>query len=578
MPSNPTRRAFLAAGGGFAALSALDDPSLARQDDVPPTTAEPDDAEALIEEVVEPASGGITMRTLEEAEKLAAVRFTERERSQILEVIESDVERFARRRAVTLPNDLAPALHFDPRLPGESYELRQTGVQFELPGREVLPVREPDIAYASLTQLSAWIRDRRITSRELTRLYLDRLARLDPKLAFVVTSMEESALEQAKAADHAIARGEWRGPLHGMPWGAKDLLDTAGVRTTWGATPYRERVPDQNAVVVQRLADAGAVLMAKLSLGALAYGDIWFGGRTNNPFHEQQGSSGSSAGSAAATAAGCVAFALGTETLGSIVSPCMRCGATGLRPTFGRVARTGAMSLCWSLDKIGPIARTVQDCMIVLNAINGADTGDPSSIDAPLAFNAKQPVSDLVVGYDPAWFEDASDTDNAGFDAVLASGMRLREITLPDWPYDALLTGLMVEAAAAFEDLTLTNRDDELVWQDTQAWPNAFRMTRFTSAIEFVQSDRFRRQVMRMMHDIMRDVDCIIAPSYAGSLLLITNNTGHPSLTLRTGFRENGTPSGITLIGRLFDEGTLCSAGMALERELDVWHRRPMGE
>ncbi|MCA9295650.1 MAG: amidase, partial [Phycisphaerales bacterium] len=453
MASNPTRRAFLAAGGGIAALTAIEEHALAQQDGAPQAIVDPDDADASItEEVVEPASGGITMRTIEEAEKLAAVRFTERERSQILEIIESDVERFFERRAIRLPNELAPALEFDPRLPGESYEPRQTGVQFDLPGRTVLPVREPDIAYASLTQLSGWIRDRRITSRELTRLYLDRLARLDPQLAFVVTRMEESALEQAKAADMAIARGEWRGPLHGMPWGAKDLLDTAGVRTTWGATPYRERIPDQNAVVVQRLADAGAVLLAKLSLGALAYGDVWFGGRTNNPFNPQQGSSGSSAGSAAATAAGCVAFALGTETLGSIVSPCMRCGTTGLRPTFGRVARTGAMALCWSLDKIGPIARTVEDCALVLEALTGPDSEDPSCVDSSFRFDATSSIEGLRVGFDPRWFEGrrVSTIDRDLPDLLRKLGVELVEVQLPDLDYGVLHKILTVEAAAAF--------------------------------------------------------------------------------------------------------------------------------
>ena len=317
--------------------------------------------------------------------------------------------------------------------------------------------------------------------------------------------------------------------------------------------------------------------MAKLSLGALAYGDIWFGGRTNNPWKLDQGSSGSSAGPCAATAAGLAGFTLGTETLGSIVTPCMRCGTTGLRPTFGRVARTGAMALCWSLDKIGPICRTVEDCAIVLAAINGADPGDPSSIDVPLSFDATRSVRGKRVGYSPKWFEGrgASDLDRAALSAARRTGVELVEIELPDLPYGTLMTILLVEAAAAFEELTLSDRDDELVWQDPRAWPNSFRTTRFTPAVELLQAQRFRRLVCEMMAEQFEGLDAMISPSYAASLLLITNNTGHPSLTIRCGFRDDGTPSGITLWGGLFDEGTLCGIGMALERELGVWDRRP---
>ncbi len=329
--------------------------------------------------------------------------------------------------------------------------------------------------------------------------------------------------------------------------------------------------------MVRRLDEAGAVLVAKLTLGALAYGDIWFGGRTNNPWKLDQGSSGSSAGSAAATAAGLVGFSLGTETLGSIVTPCMRCGTTGLRPTFGRVPRTGAMALCWSLDKIGPICRSVEDCLLVLDAINGADPGDPASLDEPLAFSGSQPVHGVRVGYAPAWFEGerASDHDRVALEALRRSGVELVEVELPQWPYGTLLTILRVEATACHEDMTLKNRDDELVWQEPRAWPNTFRQTRFAPAVEYVQAQRFRRLVMEMMAERMQELDAVISPSFAGSLLLITNNTGHPSLTVRSGFRDDGTPTGITLWGHLFDEGTLGRLGLALERELGVWDRRP---
>jgi Asp-tRNA(Asn)/Glu-tRNA(Gln) amidotransferase A subunit family amidase len=421
------------------------------------------------------------------------------------------------------------------------------------------------------------LREKVLTSAQLTKIYIDRLKAIDPKIRAVITLTEDLAFRQAARADAEFAAGRDRGPLQGIPYGAKDLLDTAGIRTTWGAEPFIERVPAHNAVVVQRLEDAGAVLVAKLSLGALAYNDIWFGGRTNNPWRLEQGSSGSSAGSAAAVAAGLVGFSIGTETYGSIVSPCMRCGATGLRPTFGRVARTGAMALCWSLDKIGPITRTVEDSMLVLQAINGGDAGDPSSVTVPIVYDASRPLDEIRVGYNPKWFEgdQANDIDREILEVVRHLGVKLVEIDLPDWPYDTLLNILLCEAAAAFEELTRTNLDDSLKWQQPQAWPNTFRQAWFIPGIEYVQADRFRRQCMQMMAQRMEKVDVILAPSFAESLLLITNNTGQPSLTIRAGFKDNGTPHGITLIGRLFDEGAIARLGLAIERQIEVWDHRP---
>ena len=509
-------------------------------------------------------------------EGLAAIKLTGTERRQVLTGIEEEIERYRRRRAVELPNELAPATVFDPRLPGKplSIEARYRGSNHD-PGP--LAADDESIAYAPVTVLSAWIGRGVLSSERLTRIYLERLGRLGPKLECTVTLLQERALAQARRADAETADGRRRGPLHGIPWGAKDLLDAAGTPTTWGANPYRDRVAESDAAVVERLDEAGAVLVAKLSLGALAYGDIWFGGRTNNPWKLDQGSSGSSAGPCAATAAGLTAFALGTETLGSIVTPCMRCGTTGLRPTFGRVARTGAMALCWSLDKIGPICRTVEDCAMVLNAINGADPGDASSIDVPLSFDATGPVSGLRVGYSPQWFDQdpATDLDRRALEAARRAGLDLVPIELPDLPYGTLLTVLLVEAAGAFEELTLSDRDDELVWQEPQAWPNTFRTSRFTPAVEYLQAQRFRRLVCVMMAQQFEGLDAMISPSYAASLLLITNNTGHPSLTLRCGFKEDGTPHGITLWGGLFEDGLLCRIGMALERKLAVWDRRP---
>ena len=565
---NASRRGFLRRAGVLAAgLSAA--PALAAQDAASdPAVDRPE------EPPVDPDA--ITPETIREAEKLVGVDFEAAERELIARTIGQNVERFRRRMAFEFSNDQAPAQTVNPREVGGP--VIRTRASRPGSARD-LPRTAEDIAYAPLTDLSAWVRTGAISSVDLTKLYLQRLKTIGPKLECVATLTEDLALRQAAAADADIAAGRHRGPLHGIPWGAKDLLDTKGITTGWGATPYKDRVPDRDATVVQRLADAGAVLVAKLTLGALAYGDIWHGGTTRNPFNLRQGSSGSSAGSAAATAAGLVGFAIGTETLGSIVSPCMRCGTTGLRPTFGRVPRTGAMALCWSLDKIGPICRATEDTLLVLEAIHGADDGDPSSVSRPLdAAITRDDAAGLRIGVNPAWFEGERATlrfDRAARDALREAGAELVEVTLPDRPYDALLTILMVEAASAFEEITLKNTDDDMVWQAPQAWPNGFRETRFTPAIEYVQAERLRRLVMNDMAAIFENVDALISPSYAASLLLITNNTGHPSLTVRTGFMPNGSPHGTTLWGRLDDEGTLGRLGRVIERSLKVWDRRP---
>jgi Asp-tRNA(Asn)/Glu-tRNA(Gln) amidotransferase A subunit family amidase len=537
----------------------------------------------------------VTDDTMASAERLADVLYTPAERQQMLESLDEHLENLRARRSFAPPMSLAPAQVFDPRLPGGRYGPEQSGVN-PSQVRAPLPTQPEDIAYAPLTHLSHWLRKRKITSVRLTELYLDRLERLGPELQCLITLTRDLALEQARAADAELAAGRWRGPLHGVPWGAKDLLDTAGITTTWGATPHRKRVPEADATVVRRLREAGAVLVAKLTLGALAYGDIWFDGQTRNPWNPAEGSSGSSAGSAAAVAAGLVGFAIGTETYGSIVSPSMRCGVTGLRPTFGRVSRAGAMPLCWSLDKIGAMARTVEDTVLVLDALRGADPADPSAVEVPLAFDPTAPVADLRVGYDPAWFEaDATDLDRAVLDMLRSAGVALREVSVPELPYDALLLVLLAEAAAAHEPITLDGRDDQLVWQDADAWPNSFRLARFIPAVDLVQADRLRRRVMVAFDELFQSVEALVSPSFAGPLLLATNYTGHPSLTLRVGFEEVPTriwppslaegrdpdptphrvPHGITLWGRLFDEGTLCRLGMAIETAAGVARERP---
>ncbi|MBV8632419.1 MAG: amidase, partial [Silvibacterium sp.] len=446
-----------------------------------------------------------------------------------------------------------------------------------------------------------WIENRQLTSERLTQIYLDRIGRFDPKLRCVITLTKDHALEQARQADKEIAAGKYRGPLHGIPWGAKDLVDTNGIPTTWGAEPYRDRIPTRNAAVVNRLNAAGAVLIAKLSLGALALNDVWFGGQTMNPWLLEEGSSGSSAGPGSATAGGLVGFAIGSETGGSIVSPSMRCGVTGLRPTFGRVPRTGAMTLCWSLDKLGPMARGVEDTLLVLNAITGPDPGDLGSVPSKLDFNAGASVAGLRVGYFPAWMKEppATDVDRAALESVKKLGMTPVKVSLPNWPYDSLNLILFAEAAASFEELTLSGKLDELKMQVPDAWPNVFRQSRFLSAVDFVQADRMRRMVAQEMARIFSDVDLLLVPSLRDEMLVISNNTGHPSLTLRAGFVEvsearsdwapdpkhplpkfsppRRVPHGVTLIGRLFDEGTVAQAGLALEKAFGVAGERPPG-
>ncbi|HEX4153875.1 MAG TPA: amidase [Steroidobacteraceae bacterium] len=551
-----------------------------------------------------PAAGpDVSVSTFAEAEKLVRVNLTDAERHQAAgswrEAMAPLYERRTGPKEISLEATIAPASRWDPLLPGQRRaELKPRFVRHAMTAAPV-PGRDEDIAFAPVTQLSQWIERRQLSSERLTRIYLDRLQRFDSRLRCVITPTSELALSQAKRADAEIAAGKYRGSLHGIPWGAKDLLDTAGIRTSYGAEPFRDRVPKENAVVVQRLHDAGAVLVAKLSMGALALNDVWFGGQTMNPWLLEEGASGSSAGPGAATAAGLVGFAIGSETEGSIVSPSMRCGVAGLRPTFGRVARTGAMTLCWSLDKLGPMTRGVEDTMLVLQVISGPDNGDVGSIPSDLDYDARAPIKGLRVGYFPGWMREATDVDRAALEAAKEIGLVPVEISIPDWPYDSLNLILFAEAAAAFEELTLSGDLDQLRMQVPDAWPNIFRQSRFLSAVDFVQADRLRRKVAMEMARVFSQVDLMLVPSLRDEMLTITNFTGHPSLTLRAGFVEvsearsdwapdpqrplptfthpRRVPHGVTLIGRHFDEGTLGRAGLMLERSFGVASERPPG-
>ena len=552
-----------------------------------------------------PVGPKLTTATFAEAEKLVQVTLTEAQREMAVAnwptSMAALLERRTGPRKVALEEGLAPATTWFPAM-GRAH-VGPTHDRF-VPSRvplAPLPAKDEDIAFASVAQLGGWIHARKLTSTRLTRIYLDRLKRFDPQLRCVITLCEDHALAQAAQADKEIAAGRYRGPLHGIPWGAKDLLDTAGIATTYGAEPFRHRVPKEDAAVVRKLDEAGAVLVAKLSLGALALNDIWFGGQTMNPWLPQEGASGSSAGPASATAAGLVAFAIGSETQGSIISPCMRCGTTGLRPTYGRVPRTGAMTLCWTMDKLGPIARSVEDTLLVLHAISGPDAGDTASVPAHLDYEAGAPVKGLKVGYFPGWMKEAPATglDRAALDQLRALGLVPTEVSLPDWPYDDLNVLLFAESAAAFEELTLSGEADRMREQTPDAWPNLFRESRFLSAVDFVQADRLRRKVAIEMARVMGDVDLLLVPSLRDEMMVISNMTGHPSLTLRTGFvevnqvrsdwapnpahprpmlpRPHRVPYGVTLVGRLFEEGTLARVGRALETKAAVAGQRPPG-
>ncbi|MEP6783801.1 MAG: amidase [Acidobacteriota bacterium] len=550
------------------------------------------------------AGPAVTPETFAEAEKLQQITMTAAERHQAADSWRQSMAGYLERRTgprkVAIADIDVPATVWNPMLPGIAAPTSRDRF-VRSTSSAPLPSSDDAIAFAPVTELSRWIESKQLSSERLTQIYLARIDRLDSKIHAIITITRDHALARAKAADAEIAAGKYRGPLHGIPYGVKDLLDTKGIATTYGAEPFRNRVPAEDSAVVRRLNDAGAVLIAKLSLGALALNDIWFGGQTMNPWLLEEGASGSSAGPGASTAAALVAFSVGSETGGSIVSPAMRCGITGMRPTFGRVPRTGAMTLCWSLDKLGPMTRSVEDTMLVLQAISGADPGDVSSVPSHLDFDSSAPLAGIKVGYIAQWMkaQPATDVDRAAMDTMRALKMDLKEVTLPDWPYSSLMPVLFAEGAASFEDLAINNKLGDLKMQVKDAWPNLFRQARFISAVDFVQADRLRRKVALEMARIFRDVDVLMVPSLRDEQLTITNFTGHPSLTMRAGFVEvsearsdwapdpahplpkftppRRVPHGITLVGRLFDDGLIGQVGVALERAFGVVDEKPAG-
>lgn len=539
-----------------------------------------------------PPAPDVTTETIAAAEELAGVRFEPAQREMMVEGVRRQSARLELLHRSPLDHTVAPALGFNPLPPGR----KPPAAQRQAMRRSRVAVRDDTadlerLSYEPVTVLSELIRRRRVSSVALTQMYLARLERYDPALKCVVSLTRERAMAQARERDAELARGRWRGPLHGIPWGAKDLLAVRHYRTTWGAGPFREQVIDADAEVVRRLDEAGAVLVAKLTLGELAMGDVWFGGRTSNPWNLEQGSSGSSAGSAAATAAGLVGFAIGSETLGSISSPATRCGVTGLRPTFGRVPRTGAMPLTWSMDKLGPICRSVEDCALVLREINGPDDADSDAVAAEFVWDALLPLRSVRVGYFRTAFElperDPQNServlhstkrfDDAALAVLRSLGVDLIAVEVPDLPYDAMRIILTAEAAASFDELTRSGRDSELVQQGPGDWANTFRVARFIPAVDYINANRLRSRAVLAWDRLFRDVDVIVTPTGAAGLqqLVATNLTGHPAVILPNGFTDQGTPVSLTFLGGLFDEARLLAVAHAYQSATDFHLRHP---
>jgi Asp-tRNA(Asn)/Glu-tRNA(Gln) amidotransferase A subunit family amidase len=532
--------------------------------------------------------GGKTVsgKDIKTAAKVIGLEFTRKEINLMREDVAENLAAYQTLRKYPLDNGVFPAIEFNPLIPfvaETALNRKEEPIAITLPETPGLTVPEnlEDLAFAPVTVLAQLVRSRQITSVELTKMYITRLKRYDPLLKCVITLTEDLAIQQAQRADKEIAEGKYRGPLHGIPWGAKDLLATKGFKTTWGAKPYENQVIGVDATVVKRLEEAGAVLVAKLSMGALAWGDVWFGGKTRNPWNPKEGSSGSSAGPASATAAGLVGFSIGTETWGSIVSPSTICGVTGLRPTYGRVSRYGAMALSWSMDKIGPICRSAEDCALVFNAIYGPDGKDFTLVDRPFEWDPAMDIKTLRIGYVKDLFEkDEKEYPNKKHDAKVLEtfrslGVDLVPIKLPDFPVDSLAYILNAEAAAAFDELTRSGKDDLMVRQIRQAWPNVFRHSRLIPAVEYIQANRFRTVLIQQMAEILKDIDAYIVPSFGGDHLLLTNLTGHPAVVVPNGFNEKGSPVSITFMGNLFKEAEALLLAKTFQDATDFHKKHP---
>lgn len=522
--------------------------------------------------------GKITSKIISEASEIMGLEFTRSEIDSMRGDLNDLLGNYEELRKIDLTNSVSPAFSFSAILPGMTFEERRPNLRYKRPTGVNRPQNLEDVAFWTVTQLAELIRTRQVTSVELTEMYLNRLKKYGPTLQCVITLTEDLAMKQARNADAEIRSGNYKGPLHGIPWGAKDLLATNGIKTTWGGMPYKEQMFDYNATVVEKLEEAGAVLVAKLTLGALAWGDVWYGGKTKNPWNLEEGSSGSSAGPGAATSAGLVGFAIGSETWGSIISPSTRTGITGLRPTYGMVSRHGAMALSWTMDKLGPMTRSVNDAALVFNEIYGPDGLDLTVEDMPFNYNQNVNLSSLKIGYLKSEFEKERDQkaiDDEVIDVLWSIGAELIPIELPDFPVFDISFILSAEAAAAFDEITRSGDDDLLVRQIKQSWPNVFRQARLIPAVEYINANRARTLLMKQMEDLFKEIDVFVAPTFGGSSLLLTNLTGHPAVVVPNGFRENDTPTSITFTGNLYEDGIVLAVAGAYQDATNFHLRHP---
>lgn len=505
---------------------------------------------------------------LPSAEKIIGLELTDAERDSMQDVLNDQLGNFENIRKIHIDNSVPPAISFNPIPVGFKFEQKQKPLKFDNYSYVKIPANIDDLAFYSIGELAHLIKTKKITSTQLTKMYIERLKRYGPELHCVVTLTEERALVQAKKADEEIAKSKYRGMLHGIPFGVKDLFATKQYKTTWGATPYKDQVIDEDATIITRLENAGAVLCAKLSMGALARGDVWFGGMTRNPWDTTKGSSGSSAGVASAVSAGLLPFGIGTETNGSIVSPATVCGVSGLRPTYGRISRKGAMALSWSMDKVGPLCRNTEDLAIVFNVIYGPDNFDQSVYDYPFNYQPKVDLKKLKIGYLKKDFDKKyafHKNDSLALKQLEELGATLIPIELPNFSVNDLRLILTTESAAAFDELTRSGKDDLLEQQTKRAWPNTFRSARLVPAVEYINANRIRYLLIQDMAKLMQQVDLYVSPSWESSNLLLTNLSGHPLIVLPNGFSDSGTPTSFTFVGNLFDEGKIISVAKAFQ-------------
>lgn len=512
-------------------------------------------------------------------EHLYDLKFTPSERELMQKDLAEQREDYLMLHQFSLENSVMPAVQFNPIPLGFEMPSAEAPISIAFATEVEVPQNREELAFYTVSQLATLIQQKKISSVSLTEIYLNRLKRYGDQLHCVVSLTEDLAMAQAKLADEEIAQGFYRGPLHGIPYGVKDLLAVEGYPTTWGAMPYKDQIISETATVVKKLNEAGAVLVAKLSMGALAWGDVWFEDTTRNPWNLNQGSSGSSAGSGSATAAGLVAFSIGTETLGSIVSPSTRCGVTGLRPSYGRVSRFGAMALSWSMDKIGPMCRSALDCALVLDAIQGPDGIDPTLYEVPFSLPQELEISEMKIGYLADYFTPESNNwknDSTSLEVFRSLGAMLEPVSLPeDLPIQALGIILSAEAAAAFDELTRSDQDSLLVRQNRRAWPNVFRSARFIPAVEYIQANRHRTLLIQQMHQVLREYDAVICPSFGGPQLTITNLTGHPCVVFPNGYNRLKSPTSLSIIGNLFEEGLILYLAEAYQQATSFEEEHP---